>query len=190
VFKRRPTDQVCLFAPAHYLGEGRFAVQCLQESWHVDRLEKKISKEQGDFGGEWDRQVPFLILLYLASVHPDALAGIMGNDMELYYGTSPFAGPHELKTNDFIGVFGRDPESFRDAAQQLGGRLLHRAQGAARFFVFPKLPVDLLLWRADEEFPAQVSILFDRNMPRYYPAAAVAVAVNLLMRRLVLVARG
>jgi hypothetical protein len=49
--------------------------------------------------------------------------------------------------------------------------------------------VDYLLWLADEEFPAKVTILLDRGTPRHYPVEGVANSVNLLTRRLIDAAR-
>ncbi len=188
-FSKRSIKEICAFSPAILLDVNRFGLQCLDEPWHIDRTEKTISKVQGEFGGEWDRQIPFLILMYLALVHEAPVSGKLMTAIELYRGMTPFSGPHTLKTRYVESIFGRNPCLFHEAATQLGARRLDQADASARFYIFPKLLVDLLLWKANEEFPAKLTLLFDRNMPRFYPADAVALAVNLLLQRLVMVAR-
>jgi len=78
------------------------------------------------------------------------------------------------------------------AGAQLGGRRLEAdeagaaADVAVRFFILPKIPVDYLLWLADSEFEARLTLLLDRETPRHLPADVYAVLVNLLSGRLLL----
>jgi hypothetical protein len=39
---------------------------------------------------------------------------------------------------------------------------------AFEFFFFPRLPVRLILWLADEEFPARTVFLFDRSADKHF----------------------
>ncbi len=51
------------------------------------------------------------------------------------------------------------------------------------------MSVDVLLWLADDEFPARVSILMDSGLAEHYPVEGIANVTNLLVRRLVMAAR-
>jgi hypothetical protein len=51
--------------------------------------------------------------------------------------------------------------------------------------VLPRLRVAVLLWAADEESPAQASIVFDAAAGHYLPAEDLAGVGGLLARRLV-----
>ena len=55
---------------------------------------------------------------------------------------------------------------------------------AARFHVFPKFPVDYILWLGDSEFPANLTLLVDRSTSDHFSGDAIGVALNLLSRRL------
>ena len=59
--------------------------------------------------------------------------------------------------------FGHDKESFSSAAHECGGEAVEGGDAAFQFLVFPRIPVRVILWLADEEFPARVSYLFDRT---------------------------
>ena len=75
---------------------GRFTLQSLQETWVVDPKEETIEKSRGNFGGEWDRQIPFLMLIYLATVTPEAMTSQMVSPAELYPGANAFSGNYRL----------------------------------------------------------------------------------------------
>ena len=84
-----------------------------------------------------------------------------------------FRGPHELKTDGLIKRFGRDIEGFRKAAAHLGGKPIDMGDAACRLLPFPKIPVTIVLWEGDDEFPPAISVLFDRSIERHLPADAI-----------------
>lgn len=69
-------------------------------------------------------------------------------------------------TKKYAARFDRDPEALKQACLALGGRILPSMAGADltfRFQVTPYFPVLMQFWHSDEEFPAQVVLLWDRN---------------------------
>lgn len=69
-------------------------------------------------------------------------------------------------TKKYAARFDRDPEALKQACLALGGRILPSMAGAdltCRFQVTPYFPVLMQFWHSDEEFPAQVVLLWDRN---------------------------
>lgn len=167
----------------------RIQVQSLRETWLLDVGARTATKEQGAFGGEWDRQFPFLLLVYLTHVSGRPEARDMVAPRELYSGLDAFQGRHVLHTHELESAFGRDGAGFAAAAQQLGGEPIEGGDVGMRFRPLPKLPVDYLLWLADEEFPARLTLLLDRETSTHLPADACAVLVNLLTGRLLLAGR-
>ena len=53
--------------------------------------------------------------------------------------------------------FGRDLAGFWEVGRRLGAERRASGDGALAFPVYPGLPVEVILWVADDEFPAQVS---------------------------------
>lgn len=69
-------------------------------------------------------------------------------------------------TKKYAARFDRDPEALKQACLAMGGRILPSMAGAdltCRFQVTPFFPVLMQFWHSDEEFPAQVVLLWDRN---------------------------
>lgn len=181
----RPLSRVCTCGLATPTEDDLLTVQCLNETWQVDLSAQTISKVQGAFGGEWDRQIPYLLLIYLARVKVAGTTGEMTSPVELYHGVDPFNGSIAFETGDLLSAFGRNPKKIFEVAESLGGRKTRKADASAIFYVFPRLPVELLLWGADEEFPAKLTVLFDRSMPLFFPVDGAAKVVNLLLQRII-----
>ena len=54
-------------------------------------------------------------------------------------------------------------KALEKALRALGGRPISGGDVAYEIRVFPDFPVQLRFWDGDDEFPAQVNLLFDRN---------------------------
>lgn len=74
-----------------------------------------------------------------------------------------FRGPHKMPAHKLETVFGRDQYGFTSRSLSTGGKKVDGGDCAYEFLFFPRLPVRLILWLADEEFPARMSFLFDRS---------------------------
>jgi hypothetical protein len=181
--------QVCDHSGATLTPEGTYSLLCLNESWIIDVEKQSVIKSEGVFGGEWDRQVPFLILVYLASATAAPLSGEMTAPREMFDLRQGLGGRYALETAEIEEVFGNNPDGFLKAAAGLGGEKLSLADASASFLVFPKFRVDYLLWLADREFPARLTILFDSGIRKNYPQDVSSVVVNLFSRRLLLASK-
>lgn len=53
---------------------------------------------------------------------------------------------------------------LESACKRLGGIRLSRGDISYQFTAFPRVPLQLIFWDADEDFPAQIQILFDRQV--------------------------
>ena len=76
-------------------------------------------------------------------------------------------------------------EAFRRAAAASGGRSLPLADAAFEFAALPRVALAALLWEGDEEFPAQVRVLFDASAPHYLAAEDLAGVGGVLATRLI-----
>jgi hypothetical protein len=67
----------------------------------------------------------------------------------------------------FVKNFGNRPEEFATAASKIGGVPAAHGDTAYEIPVLPRLRLLYILWRGDEEFPANGTILFDRYANAY-----------------------
>ena len=63
--------------------------------------------------------------------------------------------------------FSGKTEALCRACRALGGTALEGGDAAFRLPVFPFFPVILRFWDADEEFPAQLNLLWDKNSQQF-----------------------
>lgn len=184
--KGRDPMKTCNAAGATLREKGRYALQCLNETWHIDPENKTVIKTQGTFGGEWDRQMPFLILVYMAEASAAPLSDQMVAPRELYGGQNFFQARYQLEMTGLENTFGHDHALFALTGSAFGAKAIQFADATLRFFLFPKFPADYLLWVADEEFPAKFNILLPENLPEHYPFDTAAICLNLLTNRILM----
>jgi len=81
--------------------------------------------------------------------------------------------------------FGQRPEALASAAQALGGERLVWGDVSFMFQVLPRVRAAVVLHTGDEEFPPEVTMLFDASLRHYLPIEDVAVLGGLLAAELV-----
>ena len=113
--------------------------------------------------------------------------------------TGKYVSYSELKSGMVkVSSFQRDCEEpltelFRKDSEQTG-RILSRmgtkkqkgfpTEHAWQLFLLPKLPVTILYWPEEEEFPARVKILFDSSADRYLDAESLIFLVEGLVKNI------
>ena len=83
-----------------------------------------------------------------------------------------------------VDCFDKDPAALAAACEALGGTRLARGDAAYRLDLFAFLPVSVAFWRSDEEFPASLQILVDRNILDFMHYETAMFALSHLMERL------
>jgi hypothetical protein len=169
------------------MDEENLGIKSLNEIWKINIKKRLIYKISGKFGGEWDRQLPFLLLVYLAKSTSHSLSGEMVSPREVLPAHDFFQGRYRLRTEELEEKF--DGETFLKAAISLGGKVTQHGDVSVIFFVFPKLPVEYIFWERDEEFPSRMNILLDQAMANLYPLDTTSILVNLLNQRILLESR-
>jgi len=176
-----PPDDVAARAAAAYDADAQaYRVPLLNGELCVALSEKRVLGPDGPVGFE----ATLLLLQYLLSARDIALVGEWADPKSLSYGDFFFRPPHDLPTERLEQAYGSSVEAFRSAAEALGGRPLEMGDAAYEFRVVPRVPIAVVLWRADDEFPARAHFLFDRSADRQLPVDALWVLCILLVKRL------
>ena len=102
-----------------------------------------------------------MVLDYLANCREMSLSGRLVSGAQLKAGEFFFRGTHRLELDPLVKVFGKRPEQFKNTALSLGGKSLELGDASFQLPVLPKIPIVYVLWAADEEFSARLSVLFD-----------------------------
>ena len=164
--------------------DGSYEIDVLDETYCIHPHARNISRTQGAASDEPNLGICLSSVVYLSSAKDIPLTGEWVSPRELPGGDLFFLGPHDLPVGGLVGRFGTDRDAFNEAAQRLGGRPEQYADAAYSFRVFPRLPVAVLLWVEDDEFPARVSLLVDRTAHHHFPLDALLAALGLLQNAL------
>jgi hypothetical protein len=89
----------------------------------------------------------------------------------------------------FLATFGQDPGLFLSCGALAGGTPVDAGDCAMAFQVFPRMTIQLVLWKGDEEFPPEASLLFDSVIQEDLSAEDIAVVSGMLVYRLMGIAR-
>ena len=87
----------------------------------------------------------------------------------------------EGEKNPWAEKFQEDLPGFRRACLALGGKPLPVGDAAYAIGVFEELSVAVQLWLGDEEFPANLRILWDENAAMYLRYETMHFARGLLL---------
>ncbi len=85
---------------------------------------------------------------------------------------------------ELAAVFDADPAAFRAACEALGGQPVDLGDIGYRFEVFGDFSVILKFYRADEDFPASVTLLWDANTLEFIFYETTFYIAGFLLRRI------
>jgi len=89
-------------------------------------------------------------------------ANIQGGDLF-------FRGSHTLPLENLAKIYGEDTSSFFQKGRELCAKAEPYGDASIRLFPLPKIPVTLILWLGDDEFPARTDLLFDSTADIHLP---------------------
>jgi hypothetical protein len=126
-----------------------------------------------------------LILHYLTQAKGTPIANKFIAFKELPEGASYFPTFSKRSIEPLVKHFGREPQRLIEAAERLNGRKVDYGDVAVTINGFSRVPVTLVLWRGDEEFPSRGNILFDASIPSYLSTYDITVLCETITWKLV-----
>jgi len=102
-----------------------------------------------------------MTVAYLVNAKEIEPSGVLVKPTQFKSGDVFFVGPHAMPVEPIKQKFGNNPEAFLKAGLSLGGKKVPYGDAAFEIKVLPRIPLTYILWVGDEEFPPNVSILFD-----------------------------
>ena len=80
-----------------------------------------------------------------------------------------FRGTHVLPLDAVAKKYAHSRQEFHERGLLYGGRIVAYGDAALEFHPFPKVPVTVILWLADEEWEARADLLFDSSALSHLP---------------------
>lgn len=166
-------DEVCRNAAVTFeKDEDRYSLVSCGMEYRFSPRERKITTVSP--GGEILLQrlgyfFRLSALMYLTTAKDIPLTGKQVNPLSLKGGQLFFRGSHVLPLDKVAEKYASDREGFAKKGLSLGGE--KNGYGDASFTICPmaRVPVTLILWEADEEFPARADLLLDSTCEMQVP---------------------
>jgi hypothetical protein len=163
----------------------RYIVVMLNTEYEINLSNRQIYTVQPEMS---QKRAEFLeqlcLLAYLINASDLPLANKLVKAETFPGGQFFFRGQHSLPTVKLEKVFGDCPEALYNKSAQLDAKKCKYGDASIELKMLPRIPVTIVIWKGDEEFPARASILFDKTAADQLPLDALLTIVNLTVKTL------
>ncbi len=157
-------ETLCRKGRCSYNGDThQYNLEIWGDQYGIDPANKKISQAAGGNPPPHE-YFDIFAMYYLLRVQDFPLQGEWVSEKDLPGGTTFFRGPHLIPTDLISNKFGNDLQNFKNRCVELGGKPIDMADAAYSFYITADIPVAVLFWTGDEDFPAEAKILYDRSI--------------------------
>ena len=146
-------------------------------------------KEKTESTKEIPLQEQVLILHYMMAPEIPSLTGDWISYREIPGASFYFGAFVKRAVEPLKKVFGQNTDGFSLASDQLCAKKIENGDAGFEFRVLPAVPLQLILWTGDDEFPAEANILFDKTIGQILSPEDVAWLAGMVVYRLMALAR-
>jgi len=179
-------EQLCHRSGASYKvidSKKTIALEYLSRSHQVTLPDIEISLEDSE--EEVSLVDKILILHYLLQAKGTPLSNEMIGYKHLPGGSVYFPTFSKRAIKPIVDSFGKEPARLLDVAAAIGGREAAHGDAAVTIDAFRRVPITFVLWRGDEEFPADGNILFDSTVSDYLTTDDINAVCGIIAWKLV-----
>ena len=162
----------------------RFRISFLNRVYHINFPELEFEDE-----AESQKEVPIqeqiLILHYMLAPAPSPLTHNWISYREIPGASFYYSAFVKRAIDPLKEVFGQNIDGLLRAGEILGGKTIDTGDAGYEFRLFPNIPVRLILWAADDEFPAEANIVFNENIRGSLSPEDIAWLAGMVVYRLI-----
>jgi hypothetical protein len=163
----RPQD-VCFGAEAAYdESSGAYTIRAFGIDFIVSPGSKTITSGDPKSGLFLERYKDFFrlaILWYMTSAKDIPPTGRLIRPLDVKGGQRFFSGTHVLPLDRIEERFARDKVAFIERGLRFGAEIAPYGDAAVRLYPLPRVPVTIILWLQDDEYPARATLFFDSTV--------------------------
>ena len=184
-------EQQCLKSSAQYLeidSKKVIIIEYLNQSYLITLHDITISlmgKEE-----EVPLRDKILLLHYFTRAKGTPISDKPISFKELPEGVNYFPTFYQRTVKPIVSNFGAEPHRLLEAAKSLNGHATDFGDAAVTLNAFNRVPITLALWKGDDEFAPEGTIMFDSTIADYLPTEDIIVLCETIIRRLVKAAKG
>ena len=166
--QKEPASLTCTEGVNYKDKEQVYTINIWGEKYIIDLRQKKVypSNPLGTISHDY---LDLFIVYYLLNYKETTLSNEWISEKDLPGGATFFRGPHLVQTQLISGSIGNDLELFEQRCIANGGVPIEMGDRAFSFEITPYIPIVVLYWQGDEDFPAEAKLLFDKSIGMLLP---------------------
>lgn len=192
--------QQCSRSGGQYVSSGKVVIEYLNQSYviSIPSMEISLRDSLGHCAGQNPATAPerhesrentnlndkILMLHYLITATGSPETGKLIAFRQVPGGLFEFASFSREVLTPLLDHFGKEPERLVRAAANLGGSKVGYGDVAVSIEAFPNVSVVIVLWRGDDEFAANASMLFDSTVADYLSTEDISVLCEGIVEKL------
>ena len=126
-----------------------------------------------------------IVLHYLLTARGASLRNDLVTFREVPGGAFYYPAFLKRARDPLVRAFGPRPERLASCGRQLGAELADLGDVSITLRPLPRLPLTVVLWKGDDEFTPEGSILFDSSVGSYLPTEDIAMLSGMVVYRLI-----
>jgi hypothetical protein len=151
---------------------GSYIVRSFCYDFYVNATDRTI-KSPSEAGEHIVRKYDYFFvhacLWYLIHVRDIPLSHKLIQPLNIKGGEVFFRGSHALPLENIAQRYGDDRTAFLNKGKEICAALPSYGDASLKLFPFPRMPVFLILWLKDDEYPPRADLLFDSNCEAQVP---------------------
>jgi hypothetical protein len=159
-------EQQCLNSGTQYIApEKIIIIDYLNQSYRISAPDGEVSFATGEEAVPIKDKI--LILDYFTRAKGTPLSDKKITYKELHDGVNYFDTFSKRTIQPLVTFFGGEPEKLLETASIFGGQKADFGDAAVTINAFSRVPITVVLWKGDEEFAPEGSLLFDSTISDY-----------------------
>jgi len=159
-------ERQCQKSGAQYvLSQKIVKIKYLNRSYDINLTSRDVSYEAAAEAVPLRDKI--LILHYFLQAKGTPPSGKTITYKELPDGINYFPVFSKRTIQPLVKFFGKEPGELLKTARAMGGEEADYGDTAVTINAFPYVPVTLVIWRGDDEFPPEGSLMFDNTINDY-----------------------
>jgi len=165
IFNELTPDEVCSRVDVTFNEDtGQYSIISFGQTMSVDKERRRVFSDTEE-GRSLLRYTDYFfdlsILWYLIGAQKIPLSGKLVKPSELEGGQIFVKGTHVLPLDAIAAKYNGKGDFLFQKSSLFGAKKLPMGDVAVEFRAFPKIPITIILWFGDEEFPPEAQLLLD-----------------------------
>lgn len=158
-----PSD-VCRRTGAQFNEDGTYSLNIWGRKCIINPHEGEVSFSPGTL----HEYFSLFAIHYLLTGQDEQVQNEWISEKDMPGGATFFRGPHEITSSLITAAVDNSVDKFGELCKNHGGTPLEMADAAYVLQITDRIPVAVLFWEGDDEFPAESKLLFDKSLTRHF----------------------